>query len=336
VGGFGGAGIGGILGSLGLGGLGGGAPGAPPGTPSGGFSLPSLVGAIKTAASGGGTAALGTALAPLTLMGSVLGLQGAFGLGRLAQRGAINPVAGAIGAAGLGAFSGALGAGSLMAMMPFLAAGGPLGILIGAGIGAAIGLTGFFKQSDQQHVRQLIKQFYGIDISNISILNEIVNIGKQQFGGNYSLAVASPQVQQIVNLYAASQGTLAGHMPRPMYPATFAQSSAAIGGAAAGLQLQPTYMNGQLVNSPYTGATSYQWGLASQLFYGGTQAQNFRNALYLQLDPQMAQALFSGNVISVLNSNPTVVGNVNSNAIASGASRNSQLGGLLEPSTVVY
>jgi hypothetical protein len=310
-----------------------------PGTPAGGFSLPTLVGAIKMATRGAGTGMLGTALAPLTLMGSVLGLQGAFGLGRLAQRGAINPVAGAIGAAGLGAVSGMLGLGSLGAMFPSLLApllaSGPFGWIAAAGIGAAIGLTGFFKQSDTQHVRQLIKQFYGIDISNMNILNEIVNIAKQRYGGNYSLAVASPEVQQIVNLYAASTGVLAQHMPRPMYPATFAQSSVGIGGAAAGLQLQPTYMNGQLVQSPYSGATTYQWGLASQLFYGGTQAQNFRNAMYIQLDPQMAQALLSGNVINVLNSNPTVVGNVNSNAIASGASRNSQLGGLLEPATVV-
>jgi hypothetical protein len=280
-----------------------------------------------------------SAIAPLTLMGSVLGMQGAFSLGRAGQNGRIPAPLAGVGAGALGAFSGLLAAGSLAALFPSvfapLIAAGPFGWIAAAGIGAAIGLTGLFKQDDQQHVRQLIRQMYGVDISNMNILNQIVSLAKQQFGGNYSLAVASPQVQQIVQLYAAETGIMAANMPRPMYPATFAQSSTALGGAAAGLQLQPTYMNGQLVASPYTGYTTQQMATAASLFYGGSANQNARNALYVQLDPAAAQSLFSGNVVNVLNSNPTVVGNVNSAAIAAGASRSTQLGGLLEPSTVL-
>jgi tape measure domain-containing protein len=348
----------------------GGATGAMPGMPAGG--LPSLLGQIQKAGGLGsffrqtqqyytrevpgplqpgqapltGTFAAeslfnpaASAIAPLTLLGSVLGLQGAFAIGRLGQNQRIPAPLAGVGAAALGAFSGLLAAGSLAALFPSvfvpLLAAGPIGWIVAAGIGAAIGLTGLFKQTDEQHVRQLIRQFYGVDISNMNILSQIVQLAKQQFGGNFSLAVASPQVQEIVNLYAAETGIRALHMPRQMYPATFSQSSVAVGGASAGLQLQPTYMNGQLVASPYTGYTTQQMATAASLFYGNSQSQNFRNALYVQLDPTTAQSLFSGNVINVLNSNPTVVGDVNTTAIANGASRSSQLGGLLEPSTVL-
>jgi len=324
-GGGGGTGLGGILGTLQgaaqisqLGQLGGAGAGGGPG-------LGGLLGQAKgiaSLASGGWKAAL-SGLAPgLGLMGAMAGLGGAFHLGQYAQRTG-SPIAGAA-APLLGAFSGLLAAGSLAALFPSvfvpLLAAGPIGWIAAAGIGAAIGLIGVLKKSDTQHVRDLVKQMYGIDISNVQVLNQIVQIAKQKYGGAISIAVASPEVQQLVNLYAASQG-MRSVGPRPMYAATLNQS-------AAGLQLQPVYSNGQLVSSPYAGTTTTQWALASQYM---TQQPS---AMYLQLDPALASQLFSGQVVNVLNQNPTVVGNANSAAISSGSSRNSQLGGLLEPFTV--
>jgi hypothetical protein len=270
-----------------------------------------------------GTSALASALGPVALMGGLMGMKGAFSLGQFFQNRGSSAAGGILGGT-LGAFSGLLTAGGLAAAFPSifvpLLAAGPIGWIAAAGIGAAIGLMGAFKTTDQQHARQLIKQMYGVDISNLSILNQVVAIAKQKYGGMISLAVASPDVQQLVNLYAAATGQRYGG-PRPMYPALYSQS-------AGGLQLQPTYSNGQLVQSPYTGTTTTQWTMASQLM------NNPQTAMYVQLDPAMASALFQGQVINVLNQNPTVVGNAAASSINAGSTRNAQLGGLLEPLTV--
>src|SRR5215471_124847 len=265
---------------------------------------------------------LATAAAPFALGGAIGGLSGAFGLGRYAQRSG-NPLA-AIGAPLLGAFSGLLAAGSLAALFPSifvpLLAAGPIGWIVAGAIGASIGLMGLLKESDTTHARKLIKQMYGIDINNISVLRQVVQIAKQKYGGAISLAVASPEVQQLINLYAASQG--AGAVgPRPMYPSLYTQT----GGA---LTLQPQYSNGQVVASPYAGTTTTQY--ANWLAYNQQQP----TSMYIQLDPNLARDLFAGQVVDVLNSNPTVVGNANSMAINSGSSRMAQLGGLMEPLTV--
>jgi hypothetical protein len=344
AGGGGGAGLGGILSSLGGGGAAGGAAGGAglgqlgtlaslanmPLIPQNAPQMMQMIGKLSSLKGlGGGLSGLGTSLAgligPAALVGGIAGVKGGFDLGQWAQRqtGARKAL-GAAGAVGLGALSGVVGMLGLATMfpellIPFLAAG-PIGWIAAAGVGAAIALIGLMKKSDTQHARDLIKQMYGIDIRNQQVLAQVVAIAKQKYGGAISLAVASPEVQQLVNLYAATQG-MGPVGPRPMYPATFAQS-------AAGLQLQPTYSNGQLVASPYSGTTTQQWATAGML--QSAQSQN----LLIQLDPRAASQLFSGQVVNVINSNPTAVGNANTSSIVSGSNRSSQLGGLLEPGTV--
>jgi hypothetical protein len=252
----------------------------------------------------------------------IAGVQGSYSLGQFMQNRNVSAPVRGLTAGALGAFSGALTAGGLMALFPVLAAAGPIGIAVGAAIGLGIALMGAFKQTDQAHARDLVKRMYGIDISNISILNQIVAIAKQNFGGQIDMAVASPQVQQLVALYSAATGQGMGRLPRPMYPATFAQG-------AGGLQLQPTYSNGQMVTSPYSGMTTTTWANYQSLYNAPM------SGLYLQLDPNLAQQLFAGNVINVLNNNPTAVGNANAGSVVAGNTRSQQLGGLLEPSTVM-
>jgi hypothetical protein len=337
-GGYGGAGLGGILSSVG--GATGGASGAQLGTlaslanmpllPQNAPQMMQMMGTLKSLKGlGGGLSGLGSGLAgligPAAVVGGIAGIKGGFDLARWAQRQTGSRKAlGAAGAIGLGAFSGVIGMLGLAAMfpellVPFLAAG-PIGWIAAAGVGAAIAIIGLLKKSDTAHARDLVKQMYGIDIRNQQVLAEIVQIAKQKYGGAISIAVASPEVQQLVNLYAATQGMgVVG--PRPMYPATLAQS-------AGGLQLQPTYSNGQLVSSPYAGTTTQQWATAGML--QNALSQN----LLVQLDPHAASQLFAGQVVNVINGNPTVVGNANTSSITTGNNRTAQLGGLLEPATV--
>ena len=89
--------------------------------------------------------------------------------------------------------------------------GAKYGGLLGAGIGAAIGgvaslLAGVFGGSDLAHTQKLVQQIYGVNISDRSVLTQIMQIAKQSYGGKISVAVYSPEVQKLVGLYAESTG----------------------------------------------------------------------------------------------------------------------------------
>lgn len=85
--------------------------------------------------------------------------------------------------------------------------GGPLGAGIGAAIGGGIAAfrTIFFKGAIEK-AKQKIKSAFGIDVNDKGFLGEIVNIAKQQFGGNIGVAIRSPVVLDLLELFAASTG----------------------------------------------------------------------------------------------------------------------------------
>ena len=89
--------------------------------------------------------------------------------------------------------------------------GGPLGAALGAGIGAAAGaLAGIGEmlagvESPQTEAKRLVKQMYGITI-NDQAQNQIVKIAQQNYAGRVSLAVRSPEVRQMLGLYAQGTG----------------------------------------------------------------------------------------------------------------------------------
>jgi hypothetical protein len=196
-----------------------------------------------------------------------------------------------------------------------------VGTLIGAAVGAAVGLTvgvvNLFRKTKEQKVREMIRNAYGVDIQDRGIQAQIVEIANQRFNGDIRMAVFSPEVQELVRLYALNTGQTAG-LPRPMYSVTSAQS------ASGRLQVQPVYSGGRLVANPYVGTTTTQ------------VAQSLANnqPLFLQLNPQQATSLFSGQVIQVMGNNPGAVGAANTTAARSGQGRQAQSSALLEPTTV--
>jgi soluble lytic murein transglycosylase-like protein len=217
-------------------------------------------------------------------------------------------------------------------------AGGPLGAAIGAGIGAAAGaITGIvrlFVHTEQERIRTGIKQVYGIDISNRQILTQIQQIVDQKYGGSVTIGIRSQEVQDIVRLYALSTGQ-AANLPRPMYAATIAQSQ------AGGLATQPVYQGGVLVQNPYTGPTTYQYqtavtaaqGLMAGTSQGTPGAGGQVSNIFMQLNPQQANDLFTGRVVQAVQQNPAAVASANASATRSGDSRVSQASNMLEPLT---
>lgn len=240
----------------------------------------------------------------LGLMGAGWNTGGALGLG-------MDVAGGAVAGAGIGAMIGAT-------MGPLgLAAGAVIGAAVGAGAGAVEGVVRLFVKTEDEKIRAGIKQTYGVDISNQSIRKQIADIINQKYGGNVSIGILSQDVQDIVRLYAISTGQAAG-LPRPMYSASFAQSG------AGGLQMQPVYSGGQLVNNPYVGTTTTQ--LSNALFANPS--------VYVQLNPQQASNLLTGQVVKVINNNPGTVAAANTSAARSGTNRTAQASALMEPLTV--
>jgi len=242
---------------------------------------------------------------------SALGLKGAYDLGQSPH------IAAKVASPLVGAASGLLAAGSLAALFPSifvpLLASGPWGWVAAAGIGAAVGLMGLLHKTDAEKARDAVKKAYGIDVSNTGVLNAIAEAAKKY--GDFNVGIRSPEVQAIIHAYTLSQGINAtGVLPRPMYSATLAQSS-----AAGGLQLQPVYSNGQVVASPYSGGTTQQWS----------------QGIYVQLNPQQATDLLTGKVVDAMNNNPGTVANANATGLASGQSRTAQRNALIEPLTVM-
>jgi len=270
-------------------------------------------GSMLAGASG---AALFGSLAPAVLTPAMGAALGAGVAGVLISR-----KVGGVGGAAIGAFSGAV-AGAQIGTM--IAPG--IGTLIGAGVGAIVG--GIISQlpTFDKQLRDAIKRVYGIDVSSAGVRAQIAQIINDKYGGSISLGIYSTEVQEILRLYQLSQGAGAGMLPRPEYPATFAQSQ------AGGLQLQPVYSGGQLVASPYTGTTTAQFqNYADILAASRTSA----GGVHVQLNPQQANDLLEGRVVQVISNNPSTIGQANTIAALGGYARSGQAVALMEPMTVM-
>jgi hypothetical protein len=262
------------------------------------------------ALAGIGAAAMFPALGLTYLGGGLLGA----GVGLAAaglQRG------GKVGAAmtiGGGALAGAVVGTAILPGLGTLA-----GAAIGAGIGAVASVIRLLNPTLMERIPKEIKRIYGVNITDRGVIAQIADLVKQKYGGNLSVAVYSEEVQNLVRLYALSVGQSQAGLPRPMYGVTMAQSG------VGGLQTQPVYSGGQLVQSPYSGTTTTQ--LSNSLLTNPL--------IYLQLDPQQANSLFEGRVTQVLGNNPGSVAAANTAAARNGQGRVAQASTLMEPLTVM-
>ena len=320
-GGSGGSGIvGGLLGTVtkALGGSGGGG--------SGGAPMTAQIGNALLLSAGAGL--LGAGLQPnrgkmssgllSAAGGGILGMQAASLLGTSPLWSGV--LGAGIGLTAAGLYKGGLGGlgmdvagGALIGLQ----LGGPIGALIGAGVGAAAGGLRLLVKTADEKIRAKVKEVYGIDITEKNVRMQIAQIAHDRYGGNINVAVASPEVQEIVRMYAIATGKNPSGLPRPMYGATFTQSG------AGGVSLQPVYSGGNIVANPYSGTTTTQYGQLGQ------------QMTFLSLDPTQALSLLSGQVTGVMAQNPGNVASANAAALASGNSRDAQNNALFEPLTVM-
>jgi len=112
--------------------------------------------------------------------------------------------------------------------------GGPLGAAIGAGIGAVAGLVRLFVKGAEEKAREKIKATYGVDIRDKGVLNQIVDIAKQGFGGNLEAAIRSQQIRDLVELYALSTGQSTSGLPATVRPVSLLQQGGGLFQSSSG------------------------------------------------------------------------------------------------------
>lgn len=150
--------------------------------------------ALNGMQSGSGAKTIGgTSLAAFSTFGKQIGVVGSLGAGMFVdamRRGGKT-----------GIWEGAAGG----AMLGFTV-GGPIGAVIGAAVGFTAGLIRSFFKSATEKLREKIKTVYGVDVTEKNILQQILEIIKQNYGGNLDMGVRSSTVRELVELYALSTG----------------------------------------------------------------------------------------------------------------------------------
>jgi len=219
------------------------------------------------------------------LMGAGIGLSG-------------GPI-GAIGGAGIGLYMdamrrggwGGVGEATAGGAMFGWNVGGPLGAAIGAGVGFLSGLARLFVKGAVEKVREKIKNLYGVEISDSAVLRQIVDIARQSYGGNLDMAIRTPQVRDMIQMYAMSTGQQTRGMPAQVHPLDLVQS----GGS---LFQSPSYSNG----SPLPG-----WGGLPALDRIGGGVASGASPVVIQLDGPATVSLLRGEAVQAIASNPRVV-----------------------------
>ncbi len=88
-------------------------------------------------------------------------------------------------------------------------------------------------------VREKVKATYGIEITDKGVLNQIADMAKQSFGGTIDMAIQSPEVRDLIELYAQTTGQSTKGMPAKMTPLSMVQTGGSLyeqpSGASAGL-----------------------------------------------------------------------------------------------------
>jgi hypothetical protein len=230
------------------------------------------------------------------------------------------PAAGAVGMmlAGAGIFGEqrGRGAGVLEATAGGFLVAGPIGAAVGAGI--SLGEMAAGVEAPRYQVKRLASTLYHIHINNATA-DSIVNLAQQSFGGNIAVAMRSPQVRQMLGVYAAGTGQ-AGQFPAGLdqpHGASLVES----GGV---LQQQATYEYG----NPYTYSSNLP-------VYGGQpthvlSAPGGGMQLSLNIAGQDAATFLQGNVVS-----PNVVSTQLNSAMNSSNGRVAQALMMSEPGTIV-
>lgn len=201
--------------------------------------------------------------------------------------------------------------------------GGPLGAAIGAGAGLLVGIGKqlFGGDDDATHASKLVKQIYGVDIpKNSGAIKQILALAKSEFGGAISMAVYSPQVRQLIQMYSESTGQKSSlFLQNPV-----AGSLVETGGT---LYQQASYNNG----TPYAFDSSLPTlGPSTNIPTGNPYAATPGGlSLSLSIGGNDAARFMTGQVVT-----PQFVGSQSVSALQSTSSRLATASSILAPSVI--
>jgi hypothetical protein len=156
--------------------------------------------------------------------------------GTLGQRAGSIASSPAAGMAGVGLFLDAMRRGGKAGIAEAMAGGalvglnvgGPIGAAIGAGVGFVAGLIRSFIKGATEKAREKIRAVYGVDVKDKGVLQQVIDIAKQSYGGNLDMAIRTQQVRDLVELYAMSTGQSPGGLPATMKAVSMAQSGGSL------------------------------------------------------------------------------------------------------------
>ncbi len=183
--------------------------------------------------------------------------------------------------------------------------GGPLGALIGGIAGFAAGMVRLFVKGAVEKAREKIKALYGVDISDKSVLQQIVDTAKQTYGGNLDMAIRTAEIRDLIKLYAMSTGQPTKGMPATVHPLDLVQS----GGS---LYQSQGYSNGTALSS---------LGSLPSLDSIGSGVASGAQPMVIQLDGQATTSLLRGEAVQAIVSNPRAVASASMTAAKSNAGR---------------
>ncbi len=267
------------------------------------FGLGSSISTGAGSATTFGAASLGQKLA--SFAGSTGGIAAGIGIGALGVR--KGGASGAALAAGGGALAG-FGIGAKIG-----AIGGPLGIAIGAGIGVAATLIrGLFDGAKDQAKKQ-IKSAFGLEVNDKGILSQIVSVAKNQFGGNIGVAIRSPAILDLLELFAASTGQDFGQVGIKNLRFVARQSGGQI-------QQEAQFRFGR----PFASVSSLP-----------VHNPTAQNVTILQLNAEATRNVLQGQAVEAIRTNPREVqaASINSQQANFGRRQQAALG--LQPNTVL-
>lgn len=240
-----------------------------------------------------------------------LGLAGAVGAAQLPGRGR---AAGGLRGAAVGGSAGVGAIGGLLALAPGLVATGPLGAAILGGGLAIGGLIGTLTTGARAKARQKVREVYKVTVRDGGILDQIVAAGRDF--GSMAVAVHSPGIRDLVQLYAMSTGQ------DPAGGVSVQMASAVRLRSVGGLLFQDVqYSQGRPVAAPSS---------LPLLGVGRNAAVNVVN-----LDPQATTAALETAAYRAVAQSGELVQAVGDRAMRQSAGRRTQAALLLEPMTAV-
>ncbi len=213
--------------------------------------------------------------------------------------------------------------------------GGPVGALIGAGVGAIAGTIRLFMKSGAEKVVSKVKAIYGIDIDKKFAQDPILGIIKQNFGGNVDVGLRSPQIRDLLELYATTTDQKSSGIVNKIQQSTFANQG------------------GSLVNIPNLGLTGAPVGfsagsaIGNGIIFGlGTGSgpqfapaaaapaapQNI--SVSVKLDGDSTKQFVQGQQVDAIKANPRAVSTANNEGLMTSAARRSTQASVLQPNFI--